>query len=49
MYHGFVSRFSQNILAAQMFTALIIIKTYVSWVANQHIRRISEGSCDTEG
>ncbi len=23
-------------------------KKYVSWAANQHIRMISEGSCDTE-
>ncbi len=32
--------------ASQLFSALIIIS--VSWAANQHIRMISEGSCDTE-
>ncbi len=31
----------------KMFSTLIIIR-YVSWSANQHIRMISEGSCDTE-
>ncbi len=30
-----------------MFSKLIIIRN-VSWAANQHIRMISEGSCDTE-
>ncbi len=33
--------------AAQLFSTLIIIRN-VSWAANQHIRMISEGSCDTE-
>ncbi len=34
---------------AQLFpTLIIIIKKNVSWAANQHIRMISEGSCDTE-
>ncbi len=27
---------------------IIIIIINVSWAANQHIRMISEGSCDTE-
>ncbi len=31
----------------QLFSALIIIKKY-SRAPNQHIRMISEGSCDTE-
>ncbi len=30
-----------------MFSTLIIIRN-LSWAANQHIRMISEGSCDTE-
>ncbi len=33
--------------AAQLFSTLITIRS-VSWAANQHIRMISEGSCDTE-
>ncbi len=40
-------RFPQNYLAAQLFSALIIIRN-VSCTANQYIRMISEGSCDTE-
>ncbi len=36
----------QKYEAAQLFSTLIIIN--VSWAANQHIRMISEGSCDTE-
>ncbi len=40
-----VSQFPQNIVeAAWLFLTLIIIN--VSWAANQHIRKISEGSCD---
>ncbi len=30
-----------------MFLTLMIIRN-VSWAANQHIRMISEGSCDIE-
>ncbi len=33
--------------AAQLFSTLIIRRN-VSWAANQHIRMISAGSCDTE-
>ncbi len=33
--------------AAHLFPTFIIIRN-VSWAANQHIRVISEGSCDTE-
>ncbi len=29
----------------QLFSALMIL---ISWAVNQHIRMISEGSCDTE-
>ncbi len=32
--------------AAQLFSTLIMIS--VSWASKQHIRMISEGSCDTE-
>ncbi len=32
----------------QLFSALIITIRNVSWAADQHIRMISEGSCDTE-
>ncbi len=42
-----VSLFPQIYEAAQLFSTLIIIRN-VSWAANQHIRMISEGSCDTE-
>ncbi len=31
-----------------LFSTLIIIIRNDSWAANQHIRIISEGSCDTE-
>ncbi len=31
-----------------MIIIIIIIIINVSWAANQHIRMISEGSCDTE-
>ncbi len=46
------SRIQKNIstkkcLAGQLCSALIIIRN-VCWAANQHIRMISEGSCDTE-
>ncbi len=37
----------QKYEAAHLFSTLIIIRN-VSWAANQHIRMISEGSCDTE-
>ncbi len=42
-----VLRLPQKYEAAQLFPTLIIIIN-VSWAANQHIRMISEGSCDTE-
>ena len=35
------SQFPKNILT-------LVIRMNVSWAANQHIRMISEGSCDTE-
>ncbi len=41
--HGFHKKY----LSAQEFSTLIIIHN-VSCAANQHIRMISEGSCDTE-
>ncbi len=41
-----VSPIPQKYEAAQLFSTLIIRN--VSWAANQHIRMISEGSCDTE-
>ncbi len=34
--------------AAQLFIHIDLKKINVSWAANQHIRMISEGSCDTE-
>ncbi len=37
----------QKCEAAQLFSTLLIIRN-VSWAANQHIRMISEGSCDAE-
>ncbi len=39
--------FPQKHEAAQLFSTLIIIRN-VSCAANQHIRMISEGSCNTE-
>ncbi len=39
--------FRKKYYAAQLFSTLIIIRN-VSWAPNQHIRMISEGSCDTE-
>ncbi len=42
-----VSRYSQKYEAAQLFSTPITIRN-VCWAANQHIRMISEGSCDTE-
>ncbi len=39
--------FPQKYEAAQLFSTLIIIRN-VCWAANQYIRMISEGSCDTE-
>ncbi len=47
LLNGCASRFPQKYEAAQPFSTLIIIRN-VSWAANQHIRMISEGSCDTE-
>ncbi len=41
-----VSQFPQKYQAAQLFSKLIIQN--ISWVPNEHIRMISEGSCDTE-
>ncbi len=38
-------QFPQKYEAAQLFSALI---RNVFWAVNQHIRMISEGSCDTE-
>jgi len=40
-------QFPQKYAAAQLFSTLIIIRN-VSWAANDHIRVISEGSCDAE-
>ncbi len=42
----FKNKFPQKHKGAQRFTKLFIRN--VSWAANQHIRMISEGSCDTE-
>ncbi len=42
MYYSFHKTINQH-----LFSTLIII-TNVSIAANQHIRMISEGSCDTE-
>ncbi len=36
---------SKKYLAARLFSAFII---NVSWAANQHIKMISVGSCDTD-
>ncbi len=41
------NQFTQKYEAAQLFSTLIIIRN-VFWAANQHIRMISEESCDTE-
>ncbi len=43
MHHGFHKKYE----AAQLFSTWIII-IHVSWASNQHIRMISEESCDTE-
>ncbi len=40
-------QFPQKYSAAQLFSTLIAIKN-ISWTANQHIRMISDGLCDTE-
>jgi len=38
-----------NNLKQQLFSTLLItIRRNVSWAPNQHIRMISEGSCDSE-
>ncbi len=42
-----VSWFQQKYEAAQLFSTLMMIRN-ASWAANQDIRMISEGSCDTE-
>ncbi len=42
-----LSHFPQKYEAAQLFSTLIIMRN-ASRAANQHIRMISEGSCDTE-
>ncbi len=42
-----ISQFSQKYEAAQLFSTFVII-IHVSCAVNQHIRIISEGSCDTE-
>ncbi len=44
-FHASVSWFPQKYWA-QLYSKLVII-IHVSWAANQHIRMISEGSCDT--
>jgi len=41
-HHGFHTNIS-----TQLFSTLIIIRNAL-WAANQHIRMISVGSCDTE-
>ncbi len=41
------TEFSASYEAAQLFSTLKAIRN-ISWAANQHIRMISEGSCDTE-
>jgi len=43
MHHGFHKNITQ-----QLFLTMMIIRRNVSWAANQHIRMISERSCDTE-
>ncbi len=43
---GYYSK-NKNICAAQLFLTLVIISIF-SWAVNQHIRMISEGSCDIE-
>ncbi len=45
--NGSVLQLPQKYKAAQRFSTLKIIGN-VSWAANQHIRMISEGSCDSE-
>ncbi len=45
--NGCISWFLHKYEAAQLFSPSIIIRN-VSWAANQRIRMISEGSCDTE-
>ncbi len=42
-YHGFPKNIRQNKCFQHW-----LIRRNVSWAANQHIRMISEGSCDTE-
>ncbi len=42
-----ISWFPQKYWAENLFLTLIMIRN-VSWAANQNIRMISEGSCDTE-
>ncbi len=37
-----------KVLRSTLFPTLIIIIINVSWAANQHIRMITKGSCDTE-
>ncbi len=39
--------FHKTVFSSTTISTLIIIRN-VSWAANQHIRMISEGSCDTE-
>ncbi len=41
MYLSFCKNIKQH-------SCFLIIRRHVSWAANQHIRTISEGSCDTE-
>ncbi len=42
-----VSQFPQKYWAEHLFSTFVKIEN-VFWAANQHIRMISEGSCDTE-
>ncbi len=42
-----IKKFLQKYEAAQLFSTLILMSN-IPWAANQHIRMISEGSCDTE-
>ncbi len=44
-----VSQFPHKYEAAQLFSTMIINKNKTKyWALNQHIKMISEGSCDTE-
>jgi len=47
MDHAFQNNIEQQNCFKTKISALIIIKKF-SWAQVQHIRMISEGSCDTE-